>query len=106
MAKKQTEKVNSIQEREGTLTVSRTVLKKTSQKVAKIKIRPFVTTPASVSVKYGATIPTVPYGNVKVDVMLTVPCYKEELLEVYEEVRATTDALMEKEAARFEVGDG
>ena len=107
MPKKQSKdrkEVDSIQEREGTLTVTRTVLGKQSQKTQRIKIRPFVTATASVSVKYGATIPTVPYGNVKVDVMLTMPCYREELLDVYEEVRKTADKLVEKEVARFEVG--
>ena len=102
MAKKKN--VNDIQEREGVLTVSRTVLNKEGQKATKIKVRPFVTQPASVSVKYGQTIPTVPYGNVRVDVMLTCPAYVEEILEVYKEVRDMVDKLMDEEAARFGVG--
>jgi len=62
-----------------------------------------MTTPATVSVKYGQTIPTQPYASVRVDVMVTMPCYKEEVLEVYEEVRAEVDRLMDVECERFEV---
>lgn len=100
---KKKQKVDKVIEQEGSLIVSRTVLGKRSSKTKKIRIRPFVTHPASVSVKYGQTIPTGSYGSVRVDVMLTVPAYVEEILDVYKEVRATVDKLMEKESVRFEV---
>ena len=91
------------------MTVSRTVLGKSEQKPSKIRIRPFRTFPASVSVKFGVTIPTVEYGSARCDVMLTMPCYKEEIVDVYHEVRNLCDHLIEKEAARLsgeEMDDG
>jgi hypothetical protein len=95
-----------ITEREGTLLVQRTVLgKRDDDPPKKIRIRPFVTATANVSVKFGATIPTVEYGNVRVDVMLSVPCYKEEILTVYKQTRDIVDKLIDAETARL-TGEG
>lgn len=102
MAKeKSSQQVDAISEREGTIMVSSTVLGKEKQERKRIPVRPFVTHPATVSVKYGQTLPTVQYGSVRVDVMITCPCYKEEILDVYEMVRGEVDRLMDIEAERF-----
>jgi hypothetical protein len=98
MAKKN---VAKVQAEEGSVTVSRTVLGQTTSSTEKIKVRPFVTTPAHVSCKFGATIPTGDYASVRVDVMVSSPCYVEEIREVFEEVRDLCDELVEKESARL-----
>ena len=94
-------KVRKIVAREGTVTVSRTILKKSGQKQKKIQIRPFVTETAMVGIKFGATIPTMDYANAKVDVFISVPCYVEEIPDVYQQVRDMADELIEKETARL-----
>uniref|UniRef100_A0A6M3M145 Uncharacterized protein n=1 Tax=viral metagenome TaxID=1070528 RepID=A0A6M3M145_9ZZZZ len=89
-------------EKEAELTVSRTVLKQTQPlKTKRMKIRPFVTQPAMVTVKYGVTVGLPNFGSARADIQLTVPCYKEEMLEVYKETREIVDKLIEKEAVRF-----
>jgi hypothetical protein len=64
-----------------------------------------VTDTATVSVKFGATIPTVEYGSARVDVMIAVPCYVEEIAPVYKQTRELADRLVDKEVARFQ-GEG
>lgn len=94
--------VKSVNGREAFLEVSRTVLGGQTSKIEKIKIRPFATATASVSIKYGLTIPTVQYGSARVDVMMSCPCYKEEMLEVYEQLRAMVEKLVVDEQEKFE----
>jgi len=93
-------------EKEADLIVTTTLLdrkageqQKSRQK--KIKIRPFLTETATVSVKYGATIPTEPYANVRVDVMVTCPCYVEEVEDVWKQVRKMVDRMTDAEVARL-----
>ena len=93
-----------ITEKEEIVVVSRTVLKQKTEKVRKIKIRPFVTATAAVSLKYGLTIPTVEFGSARVDVFISCPCYKEEILDVYGQVRELVDELVSKEADEIEGG--
>ena len=94
--------------RDVTMTVTRTVLGKQETTAERIKIRPFVTDPATVSVKFGATIPTVEYGSARVDIMMAVPCYVEEMVDVFYELRDLVDGLIDKEAGRLsgEIDDG
>lgn len=92
----------AIVEREAMVTVTKTVLDQTSEKSEKIKIRPFVTAPATVSVKYGMTQGMPNYSSIRADIMITCPCYEEEILDVYQQVRAKVDELMEKEMDRFD----
>jgi hypothetical protein len=76
------------------------------QKVKKIKIRPFVTDTAHVSIKYGLTIPTVEYGGARVDVMISCPCYKEEIVDVFNMVQGLADRLIDIEADKIEPEEG
>ena len=55
--------------------VRRTVVGKETVENDRIRIRPFVTTPANVSVKGGATVNLGNYESARVDVMLSCPCY-------------------------------
>jgi len=86
-----------IEQKEAEVVVTNTILDKQNTKKKRIKIRPFVTTPATVGVKFGATIPTVDYGGVRVDVSVDCPCYVEEMLDVYKQVHRLADELIEKE---------
>jgi hypothetical protein len=98
MPKKQIDRISSD---EASLSVSRTVLGdtnlKSKRKNERIKVRPFVTNPAHVSVKMGATIPTADYAGVRLDIMLTVPCYVEEIVSVYKQTRKMVEDLIETE---------
>ena len=98
MAKKKEKK--DIFEKEAVVEVTSTVLGQMKRKAKRIKIRPFVTDPATVAVKYGATIPSGDYSSARVDVMLSVPCYVEEMLDVYKWVRALCEKLVDKEVDR------
>lgn len=83
------------------MSVSKTVVRETGSKkkqsLKKIDIRPFVTSPAHVSVKMGATIPTADFANVRLDIMLTVPCYVEEMVDVYKQTREMVEDLITRE---------
>jgi 3-polyprenyl-4-hydroxybenzoate decarboxylase len=90
--------------KEGTISVTRTILSKEDTQNNKIKIRPFATATASVSVKFGVTIPTQAYGSARVDVMITIPCYVEEVSDIYPKVRDLVDHLVDQEAGRLTGG--
>lgn len=83
------------------ISVSRTQLGQEKSSDEKIQIRPFVTDTATVSIKFGATIPTEQYANIRVDVMVAVPCYVEEIGEVYEQTRTLVDNRMQEELSRL-----
>ena len=44
-----------------------------------IEVRKFVTEPAKVTVNYGITMNMGNYESARIDVGVTIPCYKEEL---------------------------
>lgn len=99
--KKKNGKTKLLQ-KEAVVLVSRTVVKDgitVSKKddAQRIKIRPFVTETATVGIKYGATIPTADYANVKVDVFLSCPAYLEEVPEVFKNVCAVAKKWMEEQ---------
>ena len=96
-------------EKEAFVEVSTTVLAKQKaqskqRQVKKIKIRPFVTDTAHVSIKYGMTIPTGDWSSARVDVMISTPCYKEELIEEYKMVRKLVDKLITIEVDKLTSG--
>lgn len=91
----------SVTKKDGIIRVTTTVLKKQKETVKKIDIRPFVTDTANMSIKFGATIPTADYANIRVDVMISVPCYVEEMLSVFEQARDMADDLLDKEVERL-----
>jgi hypothetical protein len=77
--------------------VTSTVLGKEKSTGKRIMIRPFVTSTASVSVKYGMTINLGDYESARVDVMITSPCYKEEIVPVYRQTRDLAENLIQRE---------
>lgn len=86
-----------VNEKQGFMEVTNTVLNKKRRKVSKIQVRPFATDTANVSVKYGATIPMGDFSSARVDVMISMPCYVEEIGAVYKELRDTVSGLVSKE---------
>ncbi len=102
---KKEEKAVNLSEREALVEVSTTVLKHTKVKRKRLQIRPFVTNPAVVSVKLGATIPTGDFSSVRVDVMISSPCYVEEVEKMFIRVRNLVDELLQQEVERLTEGE-
>lgn len=97
--------MKEIQKRDGKIQVSRTIhdrLAKQGFEVQNeektIEIRPFATNPASISIKKGVTIDLGNYQSSRIDVMVTLPCYSEEILEVAEALGKKVDELLTKES--------
>lgn len=106
---KSSEAKTKIAEKEGTVVVTATVLNQKKDERKKIKIRPFVTDTANVSVKFGATVKMGgEYDFARVDVMISMPCYAEEVADMYKKVRGAVDRLVSHELDRMtgEVKDG
>lgn len=104
MAKKQGHELSSQQaiQREATIEVTQTVLGQVRTTLKKkIKIRPFVTATATVGVKYGATVNTGNFENVKVDVFISAPSYVEEMVSVFNQCCAMGDKLMTRETDKI-----
>lgn len=74
-------------DKEATLEVSRTAFGKEEVSQEKLFVRLFQTNPANLSVKAGATINLGNYESARVDVMLSVPMYMEEIDEMYPKVK-------------------
>jgi len=71
---------------------------KSSQK--KLKVRAFATEPAKVTIGSSATLPgPVQFSSIKTTIMLSVPCYLEEMLSMQEKVDKVVDTLMDKKVA-------
>ena len=67
------EKPGCVESREAFLEVSKTALGQEEVSTEKIRVRPFLSHPAVVSVKAGATINLGNYESARVDIMLSFP---------------------------------
>lgn len=84
--------LKSICSRDGIVEVTKTEPFKDENTVSEtIKVRPFVTEPANVSMKSGVTINLGNYQSARVDIMISVPCYVEEIDEVFNKIRDYID---------------
>jgi hypothetical protein len=82
---------------EGYLEVTQTIVGKQTFEPKIIKIRPFVTTPARVSIHAKRHVPLGPNeGNITVAIDLSIPCYVDEIGSVYRQTSELVDKLMEK----------
>jgi len=82
---------------EGYLEVLQTIVGKQTFEPKIIKIRPFVTTPARVSIHAKRHVPLGPNeGNITVAIDLSIPCYVDEIGSVYRQTSELVDKLMEK----------
>lgn len=94
--------VNEVRHEEGLIEVSRTVMRKTStDKPIKIRVRPFVTDVARVECEMGTWFPTGDMAGAKVTVRVSMPCYVEEMVSVFNQCRDLADELLDKECARI-----
>lgn len=109
MGEKRKIKVKKVESKEGIIKVSRTILnkgevEKISEEEKRLEIRPFITATANVSVKTGATFPlSVPYSSARIDIMLSVPCYVEEMVEVFEQTKDLVAELMDEEVRKIKL---
>jgi hypothetical protein len=62
-----------------------------------LKVQPFVTTPAEVSMRLGRTISLGEFEFLRIDIEVKCPCYKEEIKGVYAQVKALTTTLLDQE---------
>jgi len=95
-----------ITTRDAIVEVRKTVFGKEEVANDRIRIRPFISTPASVSVKAGITINLGNYESGRVDVMLTIPCYLEEVDSIYEDAKSWVDGRVEHEKKEIESAIG
>jgi hypothetical protein len=99
------ETTKEVKQTEGFIEVSRTLPGKPAElRREKLKVRPFATDTATVSIKLGTTIPTEPYANIKIDVMCSCPCYLEEMPEVFEDLKLMVNDLMDKTVEEMQKG--
>lgn len=63
----------------------------------RIRIRPFISATANVSVNAGATVNLGNYESARINVMLSMPCYPEEIDEVFEKAKEWVDIRLGKE---------
>jgi hypothetical protein len=97
-------KKDKVAQQEAIIEVTSTVLGKQTKESKKIKVRPFVTTPAEVACTFGTWIPTGDYAGVKVDVTIKCPCYKEEIVPTFNQVAKLVDKLVDREVERLTKG--
>jgi hypothetical protein len=82
---------------EGYLEVTQTIVGKQTFEPKVIKVRPFITTPARVSVHAKRHIPLGPNeGNITVAIDLSVPCYVSEIGSVYKQTDELVSKIMER----------
>jgi len=86
-----------ISVRDGILEVSKTVLGKEEVSSERIRVRPFLTNVAVISVKAGVTVNLGNYESGRVDVMLSMPCYVQEVEDVYSQVKDWVDKKVAQE---------
>ena len=95
-----------IETRDSIAEVRKTMFGREEVSNERIRIRPFISQPASISVKAGVTINLGNYESGRVDVMLTMPCYPEEIDGVYEDVKSWVDARVSHEKKEIEKAIG
>lgn len=81
----------------GKKTVSRIVFGKETEETEEIDVGIFETIPANVSVKAGATVNLHDYNSGRIDVMLSMPCYIEDIDETFINVKEWVDTRIGEE---------
>jgi len=89
---------------DGVLTVRRTVFGQESEEQRPLQIRPFVAdaAPGAVTVRLSRTVNLGNYNSARVEVGMTVPGYREELVPLYHEVFDTVAGLVNEEVGKIE----
>jgi len=82
---------------EGKMQVTKSYYNKEETAEKEIEITPFLSEPAYVSVKAGFTMNLGNYESGRVDIMVSVPCYPEEIEAVYPIVKDMVDTRLAEE---------
>jgi len=77
--------------------VTKEIFKVETAEEAEISVRKFKTNPATVSVKAGCTVNLKQYESARIDIMVSVPCYIEEIEETFQAVKKFVDDKMSVE---------
>lgn len=84
-----------------TLIVNASLYGRKNDRIEKIEIQPFVTEPAYVRASAGVTRNLGEYESLRVDVSITVPCYPEEIDQVYTNLTDKVCELLDEEVSRY-----
>lgn len=79
----------------------RTTVHGTESETRDVEVETFITEPAYVRASAGLTKNLGDYESLRVDVAITVPCYKEMVEEVYESVAEQVAVLLETEIDKY-----
>lgn len=95
-----------IEGKKGTLsvTVNRTqigTVKEDSEKREQIEVSRFITDPAYITFACGATKNMGNYESLRIEVRVSLPCYIEEVDEMYLEAKSWVDDRLEKELSEL-----
>lgn len=95
------DKTENVQGKGGQVEVETTVAGVKSKTRKKLKVRPFVTSTANVGVSYGHSFEQDDGSWAKLQCSINIPCYKEEVEEVFDATAKLCERLMDKEMARL-----
>lgn len=95
-----------VQSHEEVVNVYRTVVGASPDEMGEerrevLAVRKFSTEPAYVRVSAGVTKKTAPYEALRIDVSISVPCYMEEIDEVYGQVSDMVASRLELEVNEY-----
>lgn len=93
----QSKKKEEVKGVEGKLSVTRSMYSNEESEDQIISITPFKSEPAYVSVKAGFTLNLGNYESGRVDVMVSMPCYPEEIDSVYPTIKEWVDTRLADE---------
>ena len=99
----------TVKQLEGEVTVTSSLSRmreiiKQDARTEKFTVRPFASEVAHVSVRKGLTRNLGDFESARVDVTLTMPCYPEEALTVFEAVNEAVEDMVSDEMKKFEEG--
>ena len=87
---------------EETLVVTSTYGGEERNRTEKLEVRKFLAEPAYVRVNVGMTKNMGNYESLRLDVSLSVPCYTEEIDQVFHSVADRVSVLLEEEMKQYE----
>lgn len=100
-----------VQSHEEVVTVHKTVVGSSPDEMGEetrevMSVRKFSTEPAYVRVTAGVTKKTAPYEGLRIDVSISVPCYVEEIPDVYGQVSDMVAERLDFEVNEYLGGEG
>lgn len=97
-----------VRGKNGVIKVSRTVGRKDKGKTTSseemIEVQKFETNPATVSCALGMTLNLGNYESAKIEVFVSLPCYKEEIDEAFETAKGWCEKKVTEQIAEIKKG--